>query len=108
MHAHHVFRTLGEGCNFINVQSGCVGGQDGTRFHHFVKFLEYGFFHAHLFKHSFNDQVGAADVVIAQGGGEQSHALVVFVLLQLAFFDLRFVILANGGHAAVQSFLLHL
>jgi hypothetical protein len=36
------------------------------------------------------------------------HALLVLVLLELALLDLGFVVLADGGHAAVQRFLLHL
>ena len=101
MHAHHVFRTLGKGCNFVHIECGCVGSQNSTRLHDFIKLLKDSFFHAHLFKHRFNDQVGAANVVIAQGGAEQSHALLILVLLELAFFNLRFVIFANGGNTAV-------
>ena len=48
-----------------------------------------------------------ADVVVAQGGAQQSHALLVLVLLELAFFDLGFVVLADGGHATVQRVLFH-
>ena len=101
MHAHHVFRTLGKGCNFVHIECGCVGSQNGTWLHDFIKLLKDSFFDAHLFKHRFNDQVGAANVVIAQGGAEQSHALLILVLLELAFFNLRFVIFANGGNTAV-------
>ena len=101
-------RALGECCNFVHIQGRGVGGQDGAGLHDFVQFFEHSFFHAHFFKHGFNDHVCAADVVVAQGGAEQGHALIVFVLFQLALFDLRLVIFANRGHAAVQRFLLHL
>ena len=65
VHAHHIFRTLGEGCNFVHIECGCVGSQNSTWLHDFVEFLEDGFLDAHLFEHSLNDQVCAANVVIA-------------------------------------------
>ena len=106
--AHHVFGALREGCNFVNVQGRGVGSQDGAGLHHTVQLLEYGFFDADFFKHSFDHQIGTSQVVVAQGGRQQRHALVVLVLLELAFLDLRFVVLADDGDATVQRVLLHL
>ena len=68
--------------------------------------FEHGFFDAHLFKHGFNHQVGIFQVVVTQRGAEQGHALRVCVFFELAFFDLRFVILLNRGNATVQGLLL--
>ena len=108
MQAHHVFRALGECGNRVHVQRGGVGGQDGTGLHHAVQLLEHGFFHADFFKHGFDHHVGAAEVVVAECGAQQGHTLLVFVLFEFAFLDLGFVVLADGGQATVQRFLLHL
>ena len=108
MQTHHVLRPLGESGNLIDVQGGSVGGQDGARLHDAVEFFEDFFLDAHLFKHRFNHHVCSFQVVVAQRGAQQAHALLVLVLLELAFFDLRFVVLADGGDAAVQRVLLHL
>ena len=107
VHADHVLRALGERSNFVDIQGGGVGRQDRTRLHHPIKLLEHGLFHANFFKHGFNDHVRVFEVVVAQRGTQQAHALLVFVLFEFAFFDLGFVILANGGNAAVQRLLLH-
>ena len=107
MQAHHVLRALGEGGNFVNVQRGSVRCQDGTGLHYAVEFFEHFFLDANVLKHGLNHHVGAAQVVVAQGGGQKRHALLVFVLLELAFFDLRLVVAAHDAHAFVQGFLLH-
>ena len=108
VHAHHVLWPLGEVGDLVHIQGGGVGGQNRAGLHHFIELLEDGFFDAHFFEHRFDHQVGLTDLVVAQCGAQQSHALVVFLLFELAFFDLRFVVLADGGHTAVQRFLLHL
>jgi hypothetical protein len=48
------------------------------------------------------------DVVVAQGGAQQAHALLVLVLAQLALGNLSFVVLADHTHATVDGLLLHL
>ena len=105
--ADHVLRALGESSDLVDVQRGSVRGQDGARLHDAVEFFEDFFLDAHLFKHGFNHHVGGFQLVIAQRGAQQAHALLVLVLLELAFFDLRFVVFADGGDAAVQRVLLH-
>jgi hypothetical protein len=71
-------------------------------------FLEHRFLDADFFEHGFDHQVGGLQVVVAQRGGQQGHALLVLVLLELALLDLGFVVLADGGDAPVQRLLLHL
>ena len=70
--------------------------------------LEHRLFDAYLLKHGFDHQVGAAKRLVAQGGLEQGHALLVLIGLELAFLDLRLVVLADRGNTPVQRFLLHL
>jgi len=108
VHAHHVLRALGEGCNLVHVERGSVGCQDGARLGHSVELLEHSFLHAHLFEHGFDDEVAVLEVVVAQRGAQQGHALLVLVLLELALLHLGFVVLLDRGHATVQGFLLHL
>ena len=107
MHADHVLRALGEGRDLVHVQCGGVGSQNGARLHHTVKFLEDFFLDTHFLKHGFNHHVGIGQVVVAQRGAQQAHALFVFVLLELALFDLGLVVLANDGNPFVQGLLLH-
>src|SRR5450830_279739 len=107
VHADHVLRALGERSNFVDIQGGGVGRQDRARLHHPIKFLEHGLFHANFFEHGFNDHVRVFEIVVAQRGTQQAHALLVFVLFEFAFFDLGFVILANSSNTTVQRLLLH-
>ena len=81
MQAHHVLRTLRKAGDLVDVQRRGVGRQDGTRLHHAVELFENGFFDADFFKYGFDHQVGIAQIVVAQRGAQQRHALVVFVLL---------------------------
>ena len=108
MQSHHVLRTLRKAGDLVEVQRRGVAGQDGARLHHGVKLLEYSFLDAHFLEHGLDHQIGIFEVGIVEGGGQQGHALVVFVLLELAALDLRLVVLADGGKSAVQRVLLHL
>ena len=108
VHADHILRTLRKGGNLVHIERGSVGRQNGARLHDFIEFLEDGFFDPHLFKDRFNHQVGLTNVVVAQRGRQECHALIVLSLLEFAFFDLRFVVLADGRKAAVQCLLFHL
>ena len=105
--ANHVLRALGKGCNLVHVERRGVGRQNRARLHHTVQLFENLLFHAHFFEHGFNHHVRVFQVVITECGAEQAHALFVFVLFELAFFNLRFVVFANGGDTTVQRILLH-
>ncbi len=67
---------------------------------------KHGLLDGHVFKHGFDDQVGIFQVGVVQRGREQGHALRVLVLRELALGQLPFVVFADGGHAALQRFLL--
>ena len=108
MHAHHVLRPFGETGDLIDVQRRGVAGQNGAGFHDCIEFLEDRFLHPYLFKHRLNHQIRLGYVVIAQGGGEQSHALVINVRFEFALGHLGFVIFTDGGDAPIQCLLLHL
>ncbi len=101
MHAHHILRTAGEGGDFVHVQRGGVGSQNRAGLHHLVQLFKDSLFHAQVFKHGFDDQIRILQVCILQRRAQQGHALLVLVLLELAFFDLCFVVLANHAHATV-------
>ena len=102
MQAHHVLRALRASGNLVQIQRGGVGRQDGAGLHHTVQLLEHGRLHAHVFKHRLNHQIGLRQIVVAQRGAQQSHALLQRLGLELALADLRLVIAAHGGHATLQ------
>ena len=93
--------------NGVHIQCRRVGGQDGPGFHHFIEFFEHLFFDTDFFENRFDHQVCVFQILIVQGGAQQVHALLEFVFLQLAFFDLRFIVAAKNAYALVQRFLLH-
>ena len=107
MQAHHVLRALGKGGDLVHVQGRGVGGQNGAGLHDAVQLFKHLFFDADFFEHGFNRHIGAAELVITQGRRQKRHALLIFVLLELAFFYLGFVIAADRSNAFVQGFLLH-
>ena len=102
MQAHHVLRALRARGNLVQIQRGGVGRQDGAGLHHPVQLLEHSRLHAHVFKHRLNHQIGLRQIVVAQRGAQQSHALLQRLGLELALADLRLVIAAHGGHATLQ------
>ncbi|MCY1231944.1 hypothetical protein D9M72_444110 [compost metagenome] len=108
MHADHVLRTVGERGDLVDVERRGVRGQDGALLGDAVEFLEDLFLDADFFEHRFDDEVGVLQVVVAQRGAQKRHALLVLVLLELALLDLGFVVLLDGGNAAVERLLLHL
>ena len=88
MQTDHVLRSLGKCGNLVHVQCRGVGRQNRAGLHHTVEFLEDFFLDAHFLKHGLNHHVSVFQIVVAQRGAEQAHALLVFVLLEFAFFDL--------------------
>ena len=105
--ANHVLRAFGKRSNLVHVQRRGVGRQNCAWLHHAVQLGKNFFFHAHLFKHGFDHHVSVFQVVVTQGSGQHGHTGFVFILLELAFFNLRFVVFTNGGDAAVERILLH-
>ena len=106
--ADHVLRPFREAGNFVHVERRGIRREDGTGLHHAVQLVEDFLLDAQLLEHCLDHHVGVFQIVVAQRGAEQGHAFVVFALLELAFFDLRLVVFANRGDAAVQRVLLHL
>ena len=106
--ADNVFRALGEAGDLVQVQGGGVGRQDRALFAYLVQLFEDRLFDAHFLEYGFDDQVHVAQVVISQGRIEQGHLGFGVVFAHAAFLDPTFVDLANGFHATVQAFLLHL
>ena len=107
MHAHDIFRTLREAGDTIHVQRGCIGGENGTGLAHPIQFAEHGFFHIHVLEHGFNHQVHITQIIVAQGGLNQRHALFHLLIGDTAFFGGVFVVLANHRHTALQRVFLH-
>ena len=102
MQAHHVLRALRAGRNLVQIQRRGIGRQDGAGLHHPVQLFEYCGLDAHVFKHRLNHQIGLRQVLVLQRGAQQSHALLQRLGLELALADLRLVVAAHGGHAALQ------
>ena len=56
----------------------------------------------HAFEDRFDDHVGLLEAVVGERGRDQRHALVHQLLREAAALHGVFVILADGGHAAVE------
>ncbi|MNN79872.1 hypothetical protein D3C81_1965560 [compost metagenome] len=62
MQADHVLRTAGGGGDGIDVQAGCIGGEDRARLAHLVEGAEHLLLDLHLLEHRFDHQVGVGQV----------------------------------------------
>ena len=108
VHAHHVFGTAGEAGNAIHVQGGGVGGENGAGFADPIQLTEHGLFYVHVLEHRFDHQVHIAQVVVAEGGLNQRHALLHLLLGNAPFLRGVFVVLADDGDALFQGLFFHL
>ncbi len=107
MHAHNVFGAFGSRGNFVNVEGGGVRRENGARLAHFIQLGEDLFLDGHVLKDGFNHQVDVAEVIVAQAGFDQPHALFHLLGGELAFSGRVLVIAANDCHSAIQGFLLN-
>ena len=67
MQPHDILWTLGEAGNPVQIERRSIAGENRARLHHAVELAEYLLFDADILEHSFNDEVGILDIVIAQG-----------------------------------------
>ena len=92
------FRDAGD---FIDVERGGVGEQQGAGLHHRVELAEDGLLGSHFLKDGLNGDVGVGEIGIIQHRGDAGETVFHFILRQTATFDRGFVIGADAGHAAI-------
>ena len=102
----HVLWPLGEVGDLVDVQGRGVRRQNCARLHNFVQFPEHGFLDAHVFKNSFNHDVGLTDFLVRQRALDECQTLIEFLLCQFAFLHRVFIIATNRGQTLVERFLL--
>ena len=108
MHAHDVCGTVGEAGNAVHVQGGGVGGENGAGFADPVQLTEHGFLHVHVLEHRFDHQIHITQVIVAESGLDQRHALLYLLLSNTTLLGSVFVVLADQGDTLFQGLLLHL
>ncbi len=65
-----------DGRDLVDVQSGCVAGQDRARLAHAVEFGEDFLLQRHAFEDRLDHHVGLAEIVVAQRGLDQLQPLI--------------------------------
>ena len=107
MRADHVLGSLGERGNLVDIKGRGIRGQDRAGLHRRIEGLEDGFLDLHVLEDRLDHDVGLRQVCVSHGGFDQRHALLDLFLRHAAFFRSVFVVAADGGHAAIECFLLH-
>ena len=105
MLADHHLRALGRGGDFIDVEVRGVGGQDAGRLGDGVDFGEHLLLERHAFEHGLDDDVRLFETVVGELRRDERHALVHGRLREAALLHGARVVLADGGHAAIERLL---
>ena len=75
MQAEHILRPRGRGGDFVDVEIGGVGGEDGARLGYRVELAEHLLLDRHVLEHRLDDQVAIGEIGIVGGALELGEPL---------------------------------
>ncbi len=105
MRAEHVFGPLGHRGDGVDVEVGCVRGEDRAGLGDLVEPFEDGLLEVHVLKRRFDHEVGVGQRIEVERGVKLAHPLLDLGKCHAALLGRVLVVPAHDRNAAVERFL---